>query len=85
MSMREETCGNCLFWHSHPHEGDELGDCRRHAPRPRTVWEGSERQELFVRWPLMLYDGWCGEWHPQPQRQTAEARPVVQVAPPAKE
>lgn len=48
----EASCSNCMYWQA---LDDTAGNCRRHAPRPRT-------SEHTWRWPVTDDDDWCGEW-----------------------
>lgn len=50
--MTEQSCDSCTHWAD---LGDEVGQCRRHAPRPRTSIDD-------VRWPVTESHDWCGEW-----------------------
>jgi len=50
--MTEQTCTSCAWWAD---LGDLIGQCRRHAPRPRSSSEE-------VVWPITDSDDYCGEW-----------------------
>jgi hypothetical protein len=50
--MTEQTCTSCAWWAD---LGDSIGQCRRHAPRPRTSTDE-------VVWPTTDSDDYCGEW-----------------------
>jgi len=45
-------CGECIFYQQ---IDDVAGECRRHAPIPRT-----EKNDVY--WPTVIADeDWCGE------------------------
>lgn len=56
------NCENCRFWEEESKTSD-VGECRRHAPRPAPRTEG---MELFfdVSFPLTSMVHWCGEHEP---------------------
>ena len=86
---RTRTCENCEHWHvAAEYGGDaqrdsqligvgragaEWGECRRHAPAPKSV--GTIRAESDIRgkrddsgmqaeWPVTDMWDWCGDWQP---------------------
>lgn len=52
--MSDQSCDTCTHWAA---LDDEIGQCRRHAPRPRPSTDD-------IRWPVTDSDDWCGEWEP---------------------
>lgn len=50
-----EKCQACRFFLP---ADDAQGFCRRYPPQPITTPEGG----LFSQFPIMLKDGWCGEY-----------------------
>lgn len=56
MPNKKAACARCVNWV----KGEEsMGQCRRHAPRPRDRdWRG-DRPWL---WPLTRATDWCGEF-----------------------
>lgn len=61
---RSERCETCRFWA--PDEeapDDEPGYCQRHAPVAKLV-SGSDAERVWARWPTVMNDWWCGEFHP---------------------
>jgi hypothetical protein len=50
--MNHMSCQTCAWWAD---LGDDIGQCRCHAPRPRT---GTDT----VIWPITEGDDWCGDW-----------------------
>jgi len=57
-----EKCENCRFSHF-PKEDEDMGTCKRNAPRPKAVNEITSK--IFWMWPRMCNDEWCGEYEPQ--------------------
>jgi hypothetical protein len=67
----DPACQGCRFWQS---ENGEMGDCRRHAPRPimdaqlprAEVPEGGEEAAGEAFWPITFASDWCGEFKERP-------------------
>jgi hypothetical protein len=67
----DPSCQGCRFWQS---ENGEMGDCRRHAPRPImdailptvTLAEGEEDTSDQAIWPVTFAGDWCGEFRERP-------------------
>ena len=53
MSGTQTTCDQCRFFEQHD---EDLGHCRRYAPRPRTDNEHAE-----TVWPCVSAGDVCGE------------------------
>lgn len=70
MAFPEWHCRTCQFWAPpYDEEGDEAGECRRHAPRPnkeRSQQDWHEQVPTFKEagalWPITYAHEWCGEW-----------------------
>ena len=59
-----EACCDCRYWHD-PEWGDDLGMCRRYPPTVPCMEGGGIVEEHGITMtdhPLVLWDGWCGEW-----------------------
>lgn len=58
-----EACSECRYWHD-TGWGDELGMCRRYPPTVPCMEGGiiEEHGIMATDHPLVLWDGWCGEW-----------------------
>lgn len=58
-----EACCECRYWHD-TGWGDELGMCRRYPPTVPCMEGGiiEEHGIMVTDHPLVLWDGWCGEW-----------------------
>lgn len=58
-----QPCCECRYWHD-PGWGDELGMCRRYPPTTPCMEGGilEEHGIMVTDHPLVLWDGWCGEW-----------------------
>ena len=54
--MFRGKCKDCEYWRMH--EKDQ-GSCRRHTPRMLIRGE-----DIFVGWPMVDADDFCGEWDP---------------------
>jgi len=66
MGPNGEKCGECYFWQMNPDKSDEvLGPCMAKSPRPVIMEAGKTYQ---VVWPMMDYNGWCGEWKAEEQQ-----------------
>jgi len=54
---KELCCAECKFFRDH-YNAEGMGDCRRHAPRPRDLTKSS-----FYDWgfPQVPDTYWCGE------------------------
>ena len=52
----KNTCPSCAFFLPHQHGS---GECRRHAPQPKTPRSFDEQDNAV--WPLVGEDDWCGE------------------------
>lgn len=64
--MEDRHCATCANWF--PGSGDaSLGECRRHAPYPRSVDERENSPQVV--WPQTLADDGCGEWYFGRQRR----------------
>lgn len=48
------SCDTCCYWQQL--DDGETGECRLHAPRPRTTNSND------TRWPITTDTDWCGEW-----------------------
>jgi len=55
-----QSCRTCAFFQPGDTDADpdEIGECRRYAPRPFQ----HQRQYNFPSWPLVLPCEWCGEY-----------------------
>lgn len=58
------TCASCRYF-----VGEDVGVCRRYAPRPKIVMEDPSRQTAgpldhswWAVWPGVAADDFCGEW-----------------------
>jgi hypothetical protein len=57
--MDKPTCKTCpYFWREHP--DDEIGECRRRAPRYLLALDGTDCDN---NWARVYQHQWCGE-HP---------------------
>jgi hypothetical protein len=61
------TCEICKFFelNSEPFRNEQgsfpaTGWCRRNAPHPK-LWISDENPPIFVAWPFVDGDDWCGE------------------------
>ncbi len=73
MEPRDDpSCQSCRFWQS---DAGEMGDCRRHAPRPAlekslpALPPEVEAEEEFSQeavWPVTFASDWCGEFRERP-------------------
>lgn len=55
------TCGECNFWMEGGLNGQEFGQCIRHAPR--VVWtKPADEVQASDIWPTTFADWGCGEW-----------------------
>jgi len=53
------ACQECACWNR---LGDtQVGECRRHAPRPYPTEDDTDETE-FANWPITYLDAWCGEY-----------------------
>ncbi len=52
-------CSTCRYWRE---TDDDLGICRRYAPRPFVSPNAEEQGGWIAHWPLVLNTNWCGEW-----------------------
>jgi hypothetical protein len=58
--MEDRHCASCANWF--PDSGDSsIGECRRHAPYPRSVDEGETSRQ--AAWPRTMSDDGCGTRH----------------------
>lgn len=58
--MEDRHCASCANWF--PDSGDSsIGECRRHAPYPRSVDEGETSRQ--AAWPQTMSEDGCGEWY----------------------
>jgi uncharacterized protein len=72
--MEDRHCATCANWF--PGCGDgSIGECRRHAPYPRSV--GEHENSPQVVWPQTLADDGCGEWYFGRQRRIEPSGPHV--------
>lgn len=66
----DPNCKTCTFRRQgQEKDGDETGECRRHAPTARTFPVREQRsslQENYAQWPVVFDDDWCGEWQRNP-------------------
>lgn len=51
----DNICANCAYWAD---LGDGIGQCRRYAPRPRSITD-------TVVWPITEEHDYCGEFEEQ--------------------
>lgn len=69
----QEACANCRYWASKQSRlavlkyPDDVGECRRHAPRGPVVLgaydpKGKTHAWLLSPFPVSPDDDWCGEW-----------------------
>lgn len=49
------SCEFCRFFQES--NGDNIGQCRRYAPRP-----GYSNIDHYPHWPTVFTSNWCGEW-----------------------
>lgn len=59
-----ETCCECRYWHD-TGWGDDLGMRRSYPPTVPCMEGGGVVEEHGITMtdhPLVLWDGWCGEW-----------------------
>lgn len=61
--MTERTCATCRWWDD---KGEDQGECRRHAPRPRMV---NSLPEAWQNWAWTCGQDWCGEHTPKEDAQ----------------
>lgn len=59
--MKDKLCVNCKFWDptAPTREEAKVGECRRYPPFEMT-WH--EDGKLFVGFPDVRSEDWCGEW-----------------------
>ena len=63
----EEWCRTCRYYEDFgDREQDEHGECRRHAPQPNITTSSTNDDLLYANWPLVRWNGWCGEWKRDP-------------------
>jgi hypothetical protein len=65
--MDGERCETCRFFDQHrAQDFDDMGHCRRYAPRPTINpprhKDGELVETIFVNWPETSVGDWCGEW-----------------------
>lgn len=51
-------CVKCKFFHAY--EENDLGECRRYAPKPFSYKENVS--EVDFAWPIVHPGQWCGEF-----------------------
>ena len=56
-----QLCKNCIFF-SPDEDGGDIGECRRHAPKPKSYAPDSDIVTLNAVWPDVCSSDWCGEW-----------------------
>lgn len=56
----DPVCLFCRFWHSRKH--DDLGWCRRYAPRPVALDVETESFTREASFPVTSQDDWCEEF-----------------------
>lgn len=61
--MAERRCETCRFWNGFEHQQNEIGECRRYAPRPLDAQRHSSWHH--PQFAHMLAGGWCGEHMPK--------------------
>lgn len=69
---RKNLCVNCNFFVLlDSYEDVDFGECRRYAPRPKTLAGSPERnsESVYAVWPAVVEWHWCGEF--EPSKETA--------------
>ena len=71
---KDQICLTCRFW---DFEDDE-GRCKRYPP---SVKSGPTNRIDMWEFPKVVYDDWCGEWQPLPNKDGyyAVASPIDDV------
>lgn len=73
----ERICCTCR-WYEAPDRGGDFGMCHRYpplvpclekmvlndSPRVERLTLVEEKGVAFTDHPLVIFDGWCGEWEP---------------------
>ena len=57
--MNDVTCRDCKFWRLGKDPGVALGECKRHAPKPKIKLAG---KPYALVWPVTNHDDFCGEF-----------------------
>lgn len=77
--MSEPRCETCRFWlASH----GEYGDCHRYPPQIANIYghtltafvSSSDFENSLIHFPVLLADGWCGEYQPRSEPTTTHRK-----------
>jgi hypothetical protein len=67
--MGERICATCAFYNENADVGEQMGECRRYAPRPIlydcTRDTKGPHDGADVQWPHVIEEDFCGEFHPK--------------------
>lgn len=66
-------CKDCKYFDPGCHVAEELGYCRRYAPRPRSLTSAEvdaadeiATAHVWAEYPIKAEDDWCGEFSAKP-------------------
>lgn len=64
-----EICETCKYWVCELGKlPDEMGECRRYAPKPELSDNEEYEGPAFVNWPVTHLMCWCGEYEEDESR-----------------
>lgn len=55
-------CATCQYFAGYSAPDEHYGECRRNAPSPHVQKDEEDFTDLFVWWPKVFDEDWCGEY-----------------------